>query len=41
MSLPVSADGSNFLVFSCKIGDVLCVILLGAKIADTGSLNGP
>lgn len=26
----------------CNLGDdVLCVILLGAKIADTGSMKGP
>lgn len=41
MSLPVSADGSSFLVFIWSVGDVLCVILLGAMIADTGSENGP
>lgn len=41
VSLPVSADGSNFFVRNCSVGDVLCVILLGANIADTGSVNGP
>lgn len=41
MSLPLSVEGSNSLVLNCSCGEDLCVILLGAKIADTGSVNGP
>lgn len=42
VSLPVSADGSSSLVRNCSVGDdCLCVMLLGARIADTGSMKGP
>lgn len=42
VSFPVSADGSSSLLRSCSVGDDdLCVMLLGASIADTGSVNGP
>lgn len=41
MSLPVSAEGSSFFVRICKVGDDLCVMLLGAIIAETGSENRP
>lgn len=41
VSLPVSADGSSFFVRICRVGDDLCVILLGAIMAETGSENKP
>lgn len=42
VSFPVSADGSSSLLRSCNVGDEdLCVMLLGASMADTGSVNGP
>lgn len=43
VSLPVSVlEGFSSRGRIWSLGDdVLCVILLGAKIADTGSVNGP
>lgn len=37
VSLPVSTAGSNSLGRNCNCGDVLCVVLLGVKIADAAS----
>lgn len=43
VSLPVSLlEGFSSRGRICNLGDdVLCVILLGAKIAETGSIKGP
>lgn len=41
VSLPVSADGSSSRARSWSCGDVRCVMLLGARIADTGSVKCP
>lgn len=41
VSFPLSVAGSSSLERNCSCGEDLCVMLLGAKMADTGSVNGP